>query len=144
MSKIQTDKSRYPSLYSPSQYITAAQYILELLCEKKAEFEGTRLPIKFWQFPKWSKFFRRNLRQTHKLLKQYDESAIINAVKSPKFKNRYSIFTPYFLSLVEKEQVTLNKQTVELSDNYSTKRVKQTSQIRQQFVQPNLIDKLDD
>ncbi len=108
MSKQQTDKSKYPSKYSPNQYVTEAQFIIELICEKKAKFDNVELPIKFWNLPQWSMFFKRNLRRVHKLLKEYNGKAMLNALNLPEFNNSYSVFTDRFIELVVKEQAKLD------------------------------------
>lgn len=83
MAENQTDKSRYPSRYSPEGFVTAAQYIIELLCENKAKKYGTGdLPIRFWTLPEWADEFKSQLRAVHKLLKLYPEQAIINAIRA--------------------------------------------------------------
>jgi HSP90 family molecular chaperone len=103
MSK-KTKKSRYKSKYSPNKYVTAAQYIIELLCEKKAKFLNKQLPMKFWAKKEWAKYFQKNLRQVHKLLEFYNEEAIIAALNSMEADRRYSIFTEEMKRLIEKEQ----------------------------------------
>ena len=111
MGKERTEKSRYQSRYSPDKYVTAAQYIIELVCEKKATFDKTVLPIKFWNLPQWAGFFKCNLRKVHQLLKKFDEKAIIRALNLPQFNNSYSIFTDRFMGLVEQEQGRLDQQS---------------------------------
>ena len=103
MSK-QTEKSRYESKYSPQKYVTAAQYINELVCEHKAKFDKVELGLQFWKYKQWKSFFMRNLRKIHRLLREYPELAVLRAIKSKGFTNRYSIFTEYFTNLVEIEQ----------------------------------------
>jgi chorismate-pyruvate lyase len=49
MAKNRTNKSRYPSRYSPNGWVSAPQYITELVCEKKAQKEKKELPMKFWE-----------------------------------------------------------------------------------------------
>ena len=49
MAKKRTEKSKYPSRYSPNGWVHSAQYITELICEKKAKTEGKELPIKIWE-----------------------------------------------------------------------------------------------
>jgi len=137
-----TDKSKYPSRYSPSNYVTAAQYIIELICEKKAHFDKTELPVKFWNLPTWRAFFVKNLRQVHKLLKKYNERAIIAALKHKSFQNCYSIFTDRFIRLVQEEQIKIDapheKKTIEDTINRNTV----DSKPRQSQKTDNLIDKL--
>jgi len=55
MAKKQTQKSKYPSRYSPNGWVHAAQYVTELICEKKAKTEGKELPLKFWELKEWLK-----------------------------------------------------------------------------------------
>lgn len=95
----------YQSIYSPNKQCNALQYICELLCKKKADFDKIRLPMKFWDsMPTWDRYFKKNLRNVAKLLKKYDERAIINVLNSPKFAKRYSIFTDFAENLIAKEQ----------------------------------------
>ena len=111
MAKQQTDKSRYPSRYGGSDnYVTGAQYIIELVAEKKARFDKRELPMKFWVHKDWAAFYRRWLRQVHALLKKYDEKAIIRALQSKKCGMRWSLHTEYMLGLIEEEQVKLDKE----------------------------------
>ena len=78
MSKEQTEKSRYQSRYSPDQFVSAAQYIIELVCERKAQLEERDLPVQFWKQPEWEKYFKMQLRKCHALLKKYDEKIRYN------------------------------------------------------------------
>jgi len=97
--------TKYPSIYSPNKECSAIQYICELLCQKKADFDKTRLPMKFWEtMPIWNRYFKKNLRQTAILLKKYDARAIINTLRSAEFGRRYSIFTDFAENLIAKEQ----------------------------------------
>lgn len=107
--------ARYPSIYSPGKECSGNQYICELLCKKKAEFDKAYLPVRFWEVStEWDKYFKKNLRKVAKLLKMYDERAIINVLNSPKFGKRYSIFTEFAQQLMDKEQEKINlEQAVE-------------------------------
>ena len=90
MGKEQTNKSRYPSRYSPGGFVTAAQYIIELTCENQARYRKTELPAKFWNLPEWKNTFKRYLRQVQVLLKKYDEKAIIRAIQKNKICTLFS------------------------------------------------------
>ncbi len=127
MAKQQTDKSRYPSRYSPGSYVTAAQYIIELVCERKAAFDNTSLSIRFWNLPEWKVFFSKNLRQVHKLLRSYNEKAIIRALNDFGFSKCYSVFTERFSNLIQKHQIKLDK-------------INSQKNIQQTPVVPNIID----
>lgn len=77
----QTEKSRYESVYSPDKYVTGAQYICELICEKRAKQDGVSLGLHFWRKPEWAKFYKWNMLVVRGFLKQYDERAIIKTLK---------------------------------------------------------------
>jgi len=144
MSSKQTSKSRYKSRYSPDAYVTAAQYIIELVCEKKAKFDSTELPIKFWNLPAWRTFFTKNLRRVHKLLREFDEKAVINALNLKCFGNSYSIFTERFLDLVTQEQGKIDQLVVQQVSPQEINRNTVDSKPRPHKIKPNLLTKLDD
>ena len=79
--KEQSEKSRYPSVYSPDKWVTGAQYICEKICEKRAKQDGVSLGIRFWRKPEWAKFYKWNMLVVRGFLKQYDERAIIKTLK---------------------------------------------------------------
>jgi len=101
MAKEVTDKSRYPSKYSPSEYVTGAQYIIELVCEYRARHLKIDLPRQFWKLPEWASYFSAQTRSVHKLLSSFDERAIINTVKNSKVR---SLLPRWIPSAVAKEQ----------------------------------------
>ena len=144
MPEQQTPKSRYKSRYSPDVYVTTAQYIIELVCEKKAKFDRTELPIKFWNLPAWRTFFIKNLRKVHKLLREFDERAIINALNLKCFGNSYSIFTERFLDLVKQEQGKIDQLVGQPVKQQEINRNTIDSKPRPYKSKPNLLTKLDD
>lgn len=101
--------AKYPSLYSPKE-VTAAQFIIELICQRKAQADGKSLSMKFWNHPDWSKFYRSQLRKCHTLIKKYGEGAVIAAIRDEK-KTKYcrTLFSAYFESIVEEKQKELSK-----------------------------------
>lgn len=103
MAKDRTEKSKYHSRYAES-FVAPAQYICELVCEHKATFLKKELPIRFWQLKEWAAYFRSQINTAHKLLKQYDEKAIIRALNNPKSKKTYSLRSPFLLPIIEEEQ----------------------------------------
>ena len=113
MPKEQTETSRYPSKYSPGQFVTAAQYITELICEKKASSQKKDLPNKFWNLPEWNKFYRQQILAANSLLRLYKAKAIVAALKSKESWNIYSLRSPKLDALIEAE--TRNIKEVEVS-----------------------------
>lgn len=102
MSKNRSNKSCYPSKYSPGGYVTAAQFIIENICEKKANTLNKTLPIQFWKLPDWANFFKSQLRKCHSLIKQYGEIPIIRALEDSKSKTTYSLHAPWLVPIIEK------------------------------------------
>lgn len=99
MAKEFTDKSRYKSKYS-EKYITAAQYITELVCENMAAKNNKALPVKFWNLPDWYGVFKRQLQLANSLLKIYDEQAIIKALTSKEGRKVWSLAAQWKLDKI--------------------------------------------
>ena len=103
MSKNRTDKSKYPSRYSPDGWVSAPQYITEFVCEKKAQKENKELPIKFWEISEWRKYFRYQITIANKLLKDFPEEAIIAALKDRRCWKTYSLRSPFLQSIIKEK-----------------------------------------
>ena len=144
MSKKRTEKSRYPSKYSPGDWVTSAQYIIELVCEKKAESEQTRLPVKFWNLPKWQNYFKIQLRKCHSLLKKYDEKAIIRALNSQEGKRIYSLHAPWLEGIIKYEQILLNQENEQKPESVKIWEKVTDGKPRPYQPQDNLRNKLDE
>lgn len=108
MAKERTEKSKYKSRYSPNGWVTAAQYIIELVCERKAQNEERDLPVKFWNLSEWEAYFKKQLRRCHALLKKYDEKAIIRALKDQRASRIYSLHAPWLEPVIIDHQKTVD------------------------------------
>ena len=104
-------KIKFKSKYSPAKEVTAAQYITELICERKAALTGSELPIFFWKLSEWTKFYKNQIFSAYKILKCYDVNAVINAIRSPEAKRQYSLRSPKLIQLYQKEQEKIDKIT---------------------------------
>lgn len=113
-----TPKSRYPSIYSPGQYITAPKFICELLCKRRAYAENKELPVKFWELPKWKVEFKKQIIMVNRLLKKYDDKVIFKALRDPKGRNIYSLGAPHLKEILDKyasmPTVNIDKELEEL------------------------------
>jgi hypothetical protein len=107
MPKKQTEASRYPSRYSPGKFVTEAQYITELICEKKAAIDKKELPVRFWNLPEWNQFFRQQITAARTLLSQYNVRAIVAALNSKSAWNIYSLRAPHLKIMIEEHQKNL-------------------------------------
>jgi len=108
MGKNRTEKSKYPSRYSPGGWVTGPQYIIELICERKAKRENVDLPIQFWNLFEWASYYKSQLRSCHQLTKKYSEKAILDMLKEN--KSCFSLRPQWVHELVEKEYKNLEMQ----------------------------------
>src|SRR5687768_13944757 len=98
MAKERSEKSRYHSRYSEG-FVSGGQYVCELICERKAQSLKKELPIRFWKLDEWASYFRSQINTAHKLIKKYDEKAVIRALNNPKAKRIYSLRAPFLVPI---------------------------------------------
>lgn len=128
-------KNIYPSRYSNGKCVSAAQYITELICEKKAKQDKLDIGYKFWINPEWSKYYRNQIGSANKLLKTYNPKAIIRALQDKRTEKIYSLRAPHLLpiiqqyeSIVASENTEFTK-TVERKENKSYRQTKNKTNI---------------
>jgi len=107
---------KFKSRYSPGKDVTIAQYITELICEKKASISGKDLPIFFWKLPEWQKFYKSQIHTAYGLVRNYDSNVLIKVLNSPEAKRQFSLRSPKLLSLFKKAQADINR-IKEISEN---------------------------
>ena len=96
--------TKYPSRYSDDKKVTAAQYLAEFMCERQAQKNKKELPKRFWNLPHWAKKFKSQLFAAYGLLKLYNETALIRAVKSKEARSIYSLRAPILDDIVKEQQ----------------------------------------
>ena len=106
---------KYPSKYSNGKEVTAAQYITEIICEKKAKATKKDLHYRFWTHKEWEKFYKDQIATAHKLLKKYSDIAIIRGLNSQEAAKIYSLRAPFLLPIIEQEENRLQTQNKTLS-----------------------------
>jgi hypothetical protein len=111
---MKTDK-KYPSKYSNGKMVSAAQYITEIICEKKAKKDKKDLHYRFWTSKEWSVFYRNQIASAHMLLSKYHETAIIRGLNNSKSERIYSLRAPHLPAIIEHEQKLFESQNQELS-----------------------------
>jgi hypothetical protein len=116
MAKQHSDKSSYPSRYSPKGWVTAAQYICELVCEVKARKDKTTLPVKFWDLKEWNKFYRWQIKVANQLLEKFPAEAIIKALKDKKCFYVYSLNAPQVRKLAEKYKLEIESKQKQIDE----------------------------
>lgn len=110
---------QYISKYSNNKKVSAAQYIVELICEHKAKKDKLDLHYRFWLNKDWSSYYKNQISSAYKLVKLYDDTAIIRALKNDKAAKIYSLRAPHLIPIIEEEQKKLEAEnknlTVELN-----------------------------
>jgi hypothetical protein len=112
---------KYISKYSNDKLVSAAQYITEIICERKAVKDKQDLHYRFWISKEWSKFFRNQIGSANKLLKQYSDKAIIAALLSRDGQKIYSLRAPHLPDMIVKEQAKLDQQNQTMTKHVDRK-----------------------
>lgn len=132
----------YPSKYSNGKQVTAAQYITEIICERKAKNSKKDLHYRFWTNKLWEKFYKDQIASAHKLLKKYSDTAIIRALNSDQAQKIYSLRAPFLAPIIDQEEQKLQSQNQELSLKLSRPSIVNFD--RNSTKQSNIISKLKD
>lgn len=132
----------YPSKYSNGKQVTAAQYITEIICERKAQNTKKDLHYRFWTNKLWEKFYKDQIASAHKLLKKYSDTSIIRALNNSKAEKIYSLRAPFLIPIIEEEEQKCQTQNKELSIKLS--RPSSISFNRSSNNQSNIVSKLKD
>jgi hypothetical protein len=111
---------KYKSV-NTGEYVSAHQYIAELIVKRKADKLKEILPNKYWNLKdnKWAKEYRSQVQQSARLTKKYSPIAITRAMTNLSWC--YSLFNKTLLEEIKKEQKVLDSQnklpskTVEIS-----------------------------
>jgi hypothetical protein len=133
---------KYPSRYSNEKFVSASQYVTEMICEKKAKIDKEDLHHRFWTNKKWSSFFRNQIATANKLISKYGDKAVIRALKNPKTERIYSLRAPHLLPIIEQEAELVSKE-----NNALTKSLERKENVshRQSANNPkNILSKLED
>lgn len=123
MTSKRTDKSNYPSRYSPGGWVSAPQYITEFVCEKKAQADRKELPIKFWEIDEWKKYFRYQITIANQLLKDFSEEAVIAALRDNRCWKTYSLRSPFLQGIIKEKQASIKERPTDTNYGVSEKEV---------------------
>ena len=83
-------------------YISAAQYLAEFSCERKAKGQGRGLLPRFWELRQWRILFRHQVKQANLLLEKYDWRAVWRAWEA--LPQTYSLASPLLVKRAAEEQ----------------------------------------
>lgn len=113
--------NKYPSKYSNGKMVSAAQYITEIICEKKAKLNGQDLHYRFWTSKKWSVYYRNQIGSANKLLLKYSETAIVKALNTKEAEKIYSLRAPHLIPIIEQQAKILEAQNKSLTLEFDRK-----------------------
>lgn len=123
MAKERSDNSKYQSRHGGG-WITPAQFLAELMCERFAKKNGQDIPPKFWYKDPWKKEFFKQLSIANRLLEKYDPAIVSKALRSPEGKKIFSLGAPWLKKLIDYEEYKfkeVNTEKVEDSKILPTK-----------------------
>lgn len=132
---------KYVSKYSNGKYVSAAQYITELICEHKAIIDKKDLHYRFWTTEYWSKYYKDQIAAAINLLKKYSSDDIIQALNDKKTQRIYSLRAPFLRPIIEQKASENQKKNTNLSKHYDRTEKKD---FRKHIPQNNIISKLKD
>lgn len=104
------DTEKYISKYSNGKCVSAAQYITEIICEKRAKYNKEDLHYRFWVAKKWSAYYRNQIASANKLLTKYSAKAIIRALSDKASQNIYSLRAPHLVDIIERAEADISSQ----------------------------------
>lgn len=132
---------KFISRYSNNKEVSAAQYITEIICEKKAKLDKKDLHYRFWLSKEWSAYYRNQIATANKLVKQYNPIAIVKALKDEKTQKIYSLRAPTLKPIIEQHQKLLDNSNKELSTNIDRS---ENKTFKQHKSKNNILSKLED
>jgi hypothetical protein len=136
--------NKYISRYSNNKEVSPAQYITELICEKKAKINKEDLHYRFWISKKWSMFFRNQIATANKLLSQYNSKAIIQALLDKKAEKIFSLRAPHLLAIIEEKEKLLKTANNTLTKSIDRKTNAVFKNNHNASKNKNIISKLED
>lgn len=102
--------SKYLSKFGLSRWVTAAQYLAEVMCERRAKAEKKALPLQFWKTPPWDAVYRQQVAAVSRLFSRLDPkgagtaaTAVSRFLRSQRGKTAYSMAGAWVVPFVEAE-----------------------------------------
>lgn len=135
--------NKYRSKYSNNKMVSAAQYITEIICEKRAIFLNKDIGYKFWTNKEWASYYKNQISSAIKLLKKYSDTAIVKALNNKSASKIYSLRAPHLVAIIEEEEKKILSQNTTFTK--SLDRTKSINFSKKDFQnKKNIISKLKD
>lgn len=106
---------KFISRYSNNKEVSPAQYITEIICEKKAKLNKKDLHYRFWLNKEWAVFYKNQIAAANKLVKTYDPVAVVKALNDPKTSKVYSLRAPSLITTIQSHQKQVDAANSKLS-----------------------------
>lgn len=134
--------------------VKPAQYLTELMAERKAKKDGKRIEAGFWRDDYWQEFYVQTIQAANSLLKLYPAEVIVASIKDKRASWMYSLWSKQLKPIlaeyqkkaetqakIEKEK---NEQSTAPKPIESMEQVKEVEQLRPQLPtkKQNVISKL--
>lgn len=120
---------KYKSRFT-GEYVSAHQYIAEIVVKRKADYNKEALPFKYWNIKdnRWAKEYKTQVQQSGKLINKYSSSAIISALDIHSWA--FSLMNKTVLDEIKRQQKILDERDKQPKQEINTdsidKEVKQT------------------
>lgn len=134
--------TKYISRYSNGKTVSDAQYITEIICEKKAKINKEDLHYRFWISKKWSSFFRNQIATAHKLLSKYKAKSIIDALLDNRMEKVFSLRAPHLIAIIEEKEAQVVNEALTKHIERKTDITFSNNQVKSN--KKNIISKLED
>jgi hypothetical protein len=112
---------KYLSKYSNGKTVSPAQFITEIICERKAQTSKQDLHYRFWIEKTWASFYRNQIGSANKLLKKYPAKAIIRALNTDQGRKIYSLRAPHLPAMIENQEQIIQQENTDLTLNIERK-----------------------
>jgi hypothetical protein len=112
---------KYLSKYSNGKTVSPAQFITEIICERKAQTSKQDLHYRFWIEKTWAAFYRNQIGSANKLLKKYPAKAIIRALNTDQGRKIYSLRAPHLPAMIESQEQIIQQENTDLTLNIERK-----------------------
>jgi hypothetical protein len=112
---------KYISKYSNGKAVSPAQFITEIICERKAQDTKQDLHYRFWIDKKWFAYYKNQIASAHKLVKKYSAKAIIRALNTDQGRKIYSLRAPHLPAIIEQQEQIIQQENTDLTLNIERK-----------------------
>jgi hypothetical protein len=135
---------KFISRYSNNREVTPAQYVTELICEKRAKILKIDLHYRFWTNKEWSKFYRNQINTANKLVKKFNPISIVKALQDDRTQKIYSLRAPSLAAIIEEYDKSILKRNRDIAESSVEIDRDMNSEPRKFTFKKNIVSKIKD